>query len=462
MNNPGINNIKMTNIELQEDLTRLYKNHAEQIALGTSGIINKYRGKAFEDFSRLGIPTRKTENYRYTDLMGYLEGDYSYELAPSNIKVNIEDLFRCDIPELNTHIILVLNGFYYQQNQFENLPEGMIISSFAEASIKYPELVNKHYSQYADTSLDSLAALNTLFAQDGIFVYIPKNTVLDKPIQIINIGFATTNLRITRRNLIIAEDNSDSSILVCDHTLCKQSFITNSLTEIYCGKNSRMQYVRMQNVNGNSSQLTNIFVHQEADSNFTSNTVSLHGGLIRNNIFAKMNGPGATNNSYGIFFGDDNQHIANFTHIHHAQPNCMSNQLYKGILDKKATGSFNGKIMVDKGAVKTVAYQRNNNILLSDESKMNTKPQLEIYNDDVKCSHGATIGQLDDNAMFYLRSRGIGYKEARHLMMFAFANEVIEKITLQPLQERMNDLVEKRLRGDLIDCENCMLHFIKN
>jgi Fe-S cluster assembly protein SufD len=218
----------------------------------------------------------------------------------------------------------------------------------------------------------------------------------------------------------------------------------------------------MQNVNGNSSQLTNIFVRQEAESTFTSNTVSLHGGLIRNNIFAKMDGPGATNNSYGIFFGDDNQHIANFTHIHHAQPNCMSNQLYKGILDKKATGAFNGKIMVDKGAVKTVAYQRNNNILLSDESKMNTKPQLEIYNDDVKCSHGATIGQLDDNAMFYLRSRGIGYKEARHLMMFAFANEVIEKITLQPLQERMNELVEKRLRGDLIDCENCMLHLIKS
>jgi Fe-S cluster assembly protein SufD len=449
----------MTTVELQDELTRLYETNADRIAHGTSELINKYRSKAYADFTRMGIPTRKNENYKYTDLMGYLEGDYSYELAPTQFSVNLEDLFRCDIPELDTYIILVLNGFYYAQNQFNDLPKGMLISSFAEASIKYPEFVNKHYGQYADTSLDSLAALNTLFAQDGIFIYIPKDTILKKPIQIINIGFATNNLRVTRRNLIVAEDNSSSSFLVCDHTLCKQSFITNSLTEVYCGNNSRLEYVCMQNVNGNSSQLSNIFVHQESNSSFTSNTISLHGGLIRNNIFAKMNGEGAVNNSYGIFFSDDKQHVATFTYIHHAKPNCQSDQLYKGILDNNSTGAFNGKIMVDKDAIKTVAYQRNNNILLSRESRMNTKPQLEIYNDDVKCSHGATIGQLDDNAMFYLRSRGIGQKEARHLMMFAFANEVIEKITLAPLKERMNEMVEKRLRGELVDCENCKVHY---
>jgi len=448
----------MTTLELQEELSTLYTANADRIAEGTGKLVNEFRPRAFEDFKRLGIPTKKNEDYRYTDLMSYLQGDYSYEIAPAKISVSLEDLFHCDIPELNTHIVLVLNGFYYSHNEIEPLPKGVIISSFAEASIKYPELVNKHYAQYADTSLDSLAALNTLFAQDGIFMYIPKNVQIKKPIQIINIGFSLNNLRVTRRNLIVAEEGSGSSILVCDHTLCKKSFITNSLTEIYIGKGAHMEYLRMQNENGNSSQISNTFVHQEASSTFTSNTISLHGGLIRNNIFAKLSGEGATNNTYGIFFCDDQQHVATFTHIHHASPNCQSDQLFKGILDGQATGAFNGKILVDKYAVKTLAYQRNNNILLSKTARMNTKPQLEIYNDDVKCSHGATVGQLDTDGLFYLRSRGIGYNEARHLMMYAFANEVMSKITLDPLKERMNDMVEKRLRGELSRCENCNIH----
>ena len=448
----------MTTFELQEELSQLYTTNANRISEGTGQRINEIRPKAFEDFKRLGIPSKKNENYRYTDLMNYLQGDYSYEIAPAKFSVKLEDLFRCDVPELNTHVILVLNGFFYNYSEIEPLPKGVIISSFAEASIKYPELVNKHYAQYADTSLDSLAALNTLFAQDGIFIYVPKNTRIEKPIQIINIGFSLKNLRITRRNLIVAEEGSQSTILVCDHTLSKRSFITNSLTEIYLGKNAKMEYPRMQNENGNSSQISNTFVHQEADSTFTSNTISLHGGLIRNNLFAKLNGEGAINNTYGIFFCDEKQHVATFTFVHHARPNCQSDQLIKGILDGEATGAFNGKILVDKYATKTLAYQRNNNILLSKTARMNTKPQLEIYNDDVKCSHGATVGQIDTEGLFYLRSRGIGYKEARHLMMYAFANEVMNKITLEPLKERMNEMVDKRLRGELSKCENCNIH----
>ncbi len=445
----------MTTFQLQEKLTEVYTKNAEKIAEGTSNLINKYRKQAFDDFQKLGIPTKKNEDYRYTDLMSYLHGDYSYEIAPAKFSVDLEELFRCDIPELNTHIVLVLNGFYYRKNSLEKLPKGVIISSLADASLNYPEIVNKHYAQYADTSLDSLAALNTLFAQDGIFIHVPKNTHIDQPIQIINIGFSLKNLRITRRNLIVAEEGSSASVLVCDHTLCKSSFITNSLTEIYVGNNAKLDYVRMQNENSKSSQISNSFIHQEANSRFSSNTISLHGGLIRNNVFTKLNGEGALNYIYGIFFCEDKQHVANYTHTHHAKPHCQSDQLFKGILDGEATGAFNGKILVDKYAVKTLAYQRNNNILLSKKAKMNTKPQLEIYNDDVKCSHGATVGQIDENALFYLRSRGIGLKEARHLLMYAFANEVIDKISLEPLKDRMNSMVDKRLKGDLSRCENC-------
>jgi len=448
----------MTTIELQEELTNLYNDRSETIKKESSELINSFRNKAFEDFQRLGIPTRKNEQYKYTDLMNYLAGDYTYEIAPAKLSVKLEELFKCDIPELDTHIVLVLNGFYYNQNSFSALPEGIIISSLAEASLKYPEIVNKHYGQYADTSLDSLAALNTLFAQDGIFIYIPKNCILKRPIQIINIGYSHKNLRVTSRNLIIADKNSTASILVCDHTLCKQSFITNSLTELFLDEGSRIDYVKTQNENGNSSQISNTFIQQKENSVFTTNSITLHGGLIRNNIFAKLDGEGAQNNSYGLFFGDDNQHIANFTHIHHAKPHCTSDQLFKGILDGNSTGAFNGKILVDKFAVKTLAYQKNNNILLSKTARVNTKPQLEIYNDDVKCSHGATVGQLDNDSLFYLRSRGIGYKEAMHLLMYAFANEVISKISLGPLQERMIDLVDRRLKGELFHCENCKIH----
>jgi Fe-S cluster assembly protein SufD len=448
----------MTTIELQDELTKFYTSNADKINKATSPLINSFRSKAFDDFKRLGIPTRKNEYYRYTDLMNYLAGDYTYEMAPARFAVKLEDLFKCDIPELDTYIVLVLNGFYYEQNRHPDIPKGVIIGSLAEASIKYPEIVNEHYGKYANTSLDSLAALNTLFAQDGIFVYVPKDVVIDKPIQIINIGYSSNNLRITRRNLIVTEKGSSASVLFCDHTLCKQSFITNSLTEIFTGENSRLDLIKTQNENGNSSQISNTFVHQEANSTFTSNSITLHGGLIRNNIFAKLDGEGAQNNSYGIFFCDDQQHVANFTHIHHAKPHCTSNQLFKGILDGSATGAFNGKILVDEYAVKTQAYQRNNNILLSKLARINIKPQLEIYNDDVKCSHGATVGQLDTEAMFYLRSRGIGYKEALHLLMYAFANEVIGKISLDPLRERMIELVDRRLKGELSRCENCNIH----
>ena len=448
----------MTTKEIQEELTNLYAQHADTIAQSTSELINQQRDKAFTDFQRLGIPSKKTEDYRYTDLMPYLKGEYSYELAPARFSVDLEELFRCDIPELNTHLVLVLNGFYYEKNRLSDLPEGIIISSLAKASLEYPELVNKHYSQYADTSLDSLAALNTLFAQDGIFIYIPKNVVLEKPIQIINVGFSLQNLRITRRNLIVAEEGSQASLLICDHTLCKSSFITNSLTEVYAGENARLDIVRMQNENNKSSQINNTFGYQAANSTLSYNTISLHGGLIRNNVFVRLDGEGAHNETYGLFFADDNQHVGTFTNIHHAKPHCTSDQLFKGVLDDNATGAFNGKIYVDEYAVKTQAYQRNNNILLSKNAKMNSKPQLEIYNDDVKCSHGATIGQIDNNALFYLRSRGISLQEAHHLLKSAFANEVIGSIQLSPLRDRMKNMVEKRLRGELSRCENCTVH----
>jgi Fe-S cluster assembly protein SufD len=449
----------MTKLEtLQKELIELYNKNASTIQSEDTTVINQSRQKAFKDFEKLGIPTKKNEAYKYTNLEQYLTGgEYDYELAPLNFEVNLDDIFHCDIPELATQIALVLNGFYYKHNRPIDLPEGVIICGLLEATKKYPELVQKHYGKYACSSTDSMVALNSMFALDGIFLYVPKNVVIETPIQIINVGYSFKNLRINRRNLIIVEDNAQASVLFCDHSLCAKSFITNSLTEIYAGNNAQLDFTRLQNENSNSSQISNTFVYQKENSNVSGNTMSLHGGLIRNNIYVHLDGENAHNNTFGLFLADGDQHMSTYANIHHAQPHCTSDQLVKGVLDDNATGAFNGMIYVDEGAVKTAAYQRNNNILLSKTAKMNTKPQLEIYNDDVKCSHGATIGQLDNEALFYIRSRGVGYDEAQHLLMYAFVNEVIGKIKLDALRERIIDMVDRRLRGDLAACTNCNL-----
>ncbi len=440
---------------ISEGLVKLYRDHAEIITRNTGEMLNACRPKALDDFLRLGVPTVKNEAYKYTRIENYLKGEYDSEFAQDPFKVNLRDIFKCDIPELDTHVVLVLNGFYYHDNKPAGLPEGIIICGLNEASVRFPDVFSTHYGRYADTSTDGLIALNTLFAHDGVFVYIPDGVEMDRPLQVINLSFSFRNLRITRRNLIVAGESSAGSIIFCDHTLCAHSYITNSLTEVVAGKRSRLDLSRMQNENGMSSQITHTFIHQEEGSSVTYNTVSLHGGLIRNNFFTRLNGTGCESNLYGLFLGDDNQHIANYTLIHHAMPGCTSNQLFKGILDDQATGSFNGKIYVGKNAQKTLAYQKNNNILLSPAARMNTKPHLEIYADDVKCSHGATVGRLDSEAMFYLRSRGIPEKEARQLLMYAFADEIIGKIQISLLRERIIDLVDKRLRGDLTRCNNC-------
>jgi Fe-S cluster assembly protein SufD len=444
--------------ELKNDLISLFRQNTGALESGSGRILNLYREQAFHDFDRLGIPTMRNEAYRYTPLEKFFQGNYDVELNANPFKIDIGSVFRCDVPELDTHVVLVLNGFYASGSQTGQLPEGVVVSGLNEASVRYPDLFHKHYSHYADTSADGLVALNTLFAQDGVFIYIPKHAVVDKPLQIINLSHSGKNLRITRRNLIIAEEGSSASIVICDHTLCQHAYLANSLTEIFMGKNAAIAFDRLQNENNLSTHITNLFIHQDANSHFNGNTISLHGGLIRNNFYARQNGPDCETNLNGLFLCDEKQHVANFILMDHASPRGTSNQLFKGILDHDATGSFNGKILVRQDAQKIQAYQKNNNILLSSAARMNTKPHLEIYADDVKCSHGATTGQLDNTAMFYLRSRGIGEKEARHLLMYAFANEIVSRISVPILKERIIDLVDKRLRGELSKCNDCNIH----
>lgn len=411
-----------------------------------------------KQFVELGIPDRKNEAYKYTNLEPWFKTDYESYFVPVEADFKAAENFKCEVADLDSYDLVLLNGFYPKYNgSIADLPDGILVCSLAEAAEKYPDIVNKHYGKYAHNGNDGLIPLNTALASDGIFVYVEKGVTLEKPIQVINLVHSDNDMFVQHRNLIIVDDNAGMPMIVCDHALTPQKFLTNAVTEVYVGENAHFDILRVQNEHNNAAKLTHTFIHQEKNSHAVSNNITLHGGLVRNSTYHRLNGEGAECNAFGLYLTDRWQHIDNFVSIDHALPNCVSNQLFKGVLDDYATGAFNGRILVNKGAQKTTAYQKNNNILLTDDAKMDTKPQLEIYADDVKCSHGATVGQLDRDAMFYLQSRGIGQDEARLMLMFAFAHEVIEKVRTEALRERIDTLVMQRLRGELSRCATCVI-----
>ncbi len=448
--------LKIANIK--DEFLDLYERNKDQIYAYSPEFVNSFRDQAIESFRRLGVPDKRNEDYKYTDIKSLFKEQLNHAFAPKRIEFDIEDIFTCDIPELDTEVILVLNGFYFNPgSELVHTKNGIIYGSMSAASKKYPELFKKHYAKYADIKADSLTALNTAFAQDGVFVYVPENVKTDKPLQIIHLLLSNESLMVQHRNLFIVEENSSADIIICDHTLSTDEYITNSVTEMFTGKNASLELTRVQNEHNGSRQLTNSYAHQERDSHLLTNFITLHGGFVRNNMRVYLADENCDNNTLGLFLADKDQHIDNFVYINHQKPHGISNQLFKGILDNDATGSFNGRIHVWPDAQKTEAYQKNNNLLLANDATMNSKPQLEIYADDVKCSHGATVGQLDNDALFYLRSRGIPEKESRHLLMYAFAYEVLSKIKTPALKERIIDLVDKRLRGELSRCNNCKM-----
>lgn len=444
---------------ISTDLTDWYFESRDRLMAASSSVFNKYRPEAMEAFRELGVPDKSHEAYKYTDIQQSFLHPFHKYIEPRKIIFSVEDMFHCDIPDLNTEVLLLVNGWFHQnQSTMKTLPNGMIIGSMAEAARKYPDIVAEHYGKYADFRQDGLIALNTSFAQDGTFIYVPKNSGSDHAVQIVNILLSPEDLLVQHRNLVIVEEGAKAVVVVCDHSLSAHKFLTNAVTEVFVGKNAQLEFYKVQNEHNDSRQLSTTHFHQERDSRVNFNTISLHGGLIRNNVYVKLAGPGAENNTFGLFLADKYQHIDSFTFIDHAAPDCYSKQNYKGVLDDNATGAFTGKILVRKDAQRTVAYQTNNNICLTNRAKMNTKPVLEIYADDVKCSHGATVGQLDLNAMFYLQSRGIPFREARLLLMYAFGYEVLKNVQIAPLRDRLDDLVDKRLRGDLSRCNSCPLH----
>ncbi|MBU0765599.1 MAG: Fe-S cluster assembly protein SufD [Bacteroidetes bacterium] len=436
----------------------LYNSNKEEITTGSAVILNSFRDEAAVRFTKQGLPGKKSEEYKHTNIESILNNDFIQQFSPKEFNFNIKDIFRCDVPELDTYIVLMINGQYPDTGKpLTELEDGIIAGSFAEAAKRYPDIVEKHFGQCASIEKSPMAALNTMFVRDGLFIYAKKGKALNKPVQIINLLVDNDPLMVYPRNLFVLEESSRVKIIVCDHTLSAQKFLTNSVTEIFVGPNAVCDYSKMQNEHNRSSQIASTYVRQKNGSSLTTNTFSLHGGFIRNNLYVRMDDENCDASVNGLYLADKQQHVDNFTVIDHAGPDCSSAQLYKGLLDDQATAVFNGRIIVREGAQNTNAFQANNNILLTDEAHVYSKPQLEIYADDVKCSHGATVGQIDENALFYLKSRGINHKEAMTMLMYAFADEVISKVKVTPLREKIAQLADKRLRGEFSRCNHCIV-----
>ena len=337
------------------------------------------------------------------------------------------------------------------------LEKGIIFCSFSEAVREHPDLVKKYYGKLADTAEDGVTAFNTAFAQDGVLFYVPKNVVVEKPIQLVNILRGDVNFMVNRRVLIILEEGAQARLLVCDHAMDGVNFLATQVIEIFAGENAIFDFYELEETHTSTVRISNMYVRQEANSNVLLNGMTLHNGTTRNTTCVTLAGEHAELNLCGMAIADKNQHVDNHTTIDHAVPNCTSNELYKYVLDEQAVGAFAGLVLVRPDAQHTSSQQTNRNLCATRDAHMYTQPQLEIYADDVKCSHGATVGQLDESALFYMRQRGIPVREARLLLMFAFVNEVIDTIRLDALKDRLHLLVEKRFRGELNKCQGCAI-----
>lgn len=436
----------------------LYSTCRDMISSHSPEVMNAVRDTAFDDFRRQGFPTRKVERYKYTDMNALFAPNFGVNLNRLNIPVDPYEAFRCDVPNLSTSLYFVINDAFYDKIQPKShLPEGVIIGSLAQETAKRPDLIGKYYAKIAKTGEDPITALNTMLAQDGLLVYVPKGVKVERAVQVINILRSDVDMMANRRVLIIVEPEAEIKLLFCDHAADDRNFLTTQVIEAYVGDNAGLDLYCLEETHAKNIRVSNLYIEQQANSRVNHNIITLHNGVTRNRTDLAFCGEGAECNLCGCVIADKKQHVDNNTLIDHKVPHCTSNELYKYVLDGQATGAFAGRVLVRHGAQKTVSQETNQNLCATKEARMYTQPMLEIYADDVKCAHGSTVGQLNDAALFYMRQRGIPLKEAKLLLEFAFINEVIDHMQLAPLRDRLHYLVEKRFRGELNKCEGCKL-----
>lgn len=403
------------------------------------------RKKALTVFEEKGFPTKKVEEWKYTDISAILKT--SYEKGILNEKISEKEIQKFILKDVSNHSAVFINGYFSEKySSIGTIPKGMIVSSLFEAIKKNPKEVESHFEKFPGHSANSFVSLNTALAQDGAFVLIPDKIIFEETLQLVFISVSENkNVSIQPRNIIITGKNSGAKIIESYYSLDAGNVFTNSVTEIYIGENSSVEHCTVSDENASANHIGSTLIWQEANSKLHTFTATFGKAFFRNNLEITLNGKNSEAVLNGFYFASGNSQIDNYTIVDHAVPNCYSNQMYKGILTDKSHCVFNGRIIVRKDAQKTNAFQSNKNILMTDEATVNSLPQLEIFADDVKCSHGSTTGKIDQEALFYLRARGIGEQKAKTMLVSAFAEEIINQISITSLKEYLKNLIAERL-----------------
>ena len=433
-------------MELKEKILASYVAFENGIDINTD--VHEIRTEALENFEKLGFPSKKLEAWKYTSLNAVLKNDFSI-FPDKEVTVDLADVKKYFIHDIDSYKVVFIDG-KYSSFLSETTHDGIdvCLMSAALTKSKYKIIVENYFNKVAKQ--DNLTSLNTAFAKEGVYIHIPRNTEVEKPIQIIN--FTTGSEAATMlqpRNLIVVEQNAHVQIIERHQSLTSNPVLTNAVTEVFAAKDATVDIYKIQNDVENASLVDNCFIEQKSNSIVSVHTFSFGGNITRNNLNFYQRGEHIDSILKGITIIEGKQHIDHHTLVHHIEPNCESHQDYKGIYDERSTGVFNGKVIVNKEAQKTNAYQKNNNVLVSDKATINAKPQLEIFADDVKCSHGCTIGQLDDDALFYMQQRGIPEKEGKALLMYAFANTVLESVKIPEVKSRITKIIANKLGVDI-------------
>ncbi len=417
------------------------------------GWFHDVRRDALRRFDELGFPTTRNEEWKYTNITPIAKENFKHIIRPDLESVSSEDIGRYDYNGLDVHLLVFVDGHFSEKHSaVRDLPDGVKVGCLAEALRTQAVAVEQHLTKYARYEDDSFTALNTAFINDGAFIYLSDNALVEKPIHLLFLASGQSDPFVNYpRNLIIAGKHSKATIIETYAGIKNNRYFTNTITEVFVDENAHIDHFKVQEESNEAYHISTIQVYQKADSNFASNAIDFGGSIVRNNPRATLDAEGVESTLNGLYLGTGSQLIDNHTTIDHAKPHCNSHELYKGVLDGTARGVFNGKIYVRLDAQKTDAKQTNQALLLSDGASIDTKPQLEIFADDVKCTHGATIGQLDENALFYLQTRGVQKDMARDILTYAFASDVIDRIKIKELRDYCYHRVLVKLQQDRLE-----------
>ena len=440
-----------------EQYIGLYREYREVVERNAPAALNALRPAALDALATARLPRKGQEDYEAIDMEAIFAPDYGVNVTRLDYDIDPTESFRCDVPNLSTCLFHTYNDVPHISATSRRNLDGVVVETLTEATANHPDVLAGHLGRLARLD-DPTVALNTLLAQDGLLVYVPDGVSASKPIQLLNILSAAHSTMVVRRLLVVAGENAHVRLLACDHTQGSGTQVLNlQVIEVVAGRNATVDFYDLEESGTDTSRVSSLFVEQHEGSSVLVDGITLMNGITRNNYHVQVVGEHASTELLGMTIASGHQHVDTRSFVSHNVPRCTSNQMFKYVLADEAIGAFAGKVLIKEGCPRVEAYQGNRNLCASPSARMYTKPQLEIYTDDVKASHGTTIGQLDEEAMFYMRTRGVSQESARRLLMQAFMSDVIDGVRLDVLRDRLHYLVEKRFDGTLAACTGCAI-----